>query len=167
MSTYNWSNSSRFVIIIPLFSPLSMAAAVYHDDCPGVSNVAVVLTNWLIAFGSFSLLRTAMNIVRRCLCHKKKKDDDDNNENEYGNRCCSSLESLITIFLLSWILMGSVWTFRYYDLWRTVEDCHDNPGSPSYCHPVPYLFTIITLIVFYSISGLICLCHCCVAFTGG
>ena len=50
-----------------------MAAAVYHDDCPGVSNVAVVLTNWLIAFGSFSLLWTAMNIVRRCLCHKKKR----------------------------------------------------------------------------------------------
>ena len=136
-------------------SPFWMAGAVYHGDCPDVPN----LTNWLIVFGSFSLLQTAMNIVRRCLCPKKKKDDDGNNENECGNRCCSSLESLITLFLFAWIIVGSVWVFRYYNQFKL---CREDPRFICYCHPVPYLFTFITLIIFYSVSGLICLCCCCV-----
>ena len=138
---------------------LSSPGAVYHGDCPGVPN----LTNWLIVFGSFSLLQTTINIVGRCLCPKKKKDSEDSNENQSGRRCCSSLESLITLFLFAWIIVGSVWVFRFYDLWRSdFVDCRDDRSSFCYCHPVPYLFTFITLIVFYSISGLFCLCCCCV-----
>ena len=130
--------------------PSCMAGAVYHDDCSAVPN----LTNWLIVFGSFSLLQTTINIVGRCLCPKKKKDSEDDNENQSGRRCCSSLESLITLFLFAWIIVGSVWVFRFYDLWRS--------GNGGHCDSVPYLFTFITLIVFYSISGLFCLCCCCV-----
>ena len=136
-----------------------LAGAVYFNDCPGIEN----LRNWLIVFGSFSLFQTVMNIVRRCL-FRKKDSDDENSDKGYGSYCCGGLEGLITIFLFVWIIVGSVWVFRHYATWRTEEMCRDpniNPKPDCYCHPVPYLFSFVTLIVIYSISGLFCLCCCC------
>lgn len=147
------------VIVYLSYSSSCIVGAVYFNDCPGISN----LNAWLIVFGSFSLLQTVMNIVRRCL-FRKKDSGDENSDKNYGSYCFGSLEGLITIFLFVWIIVGSVWVFRYYDTWRNFEMCRDpsiNPMPPCLCHPVPYLFSFITLIVIYSISGLFCLCCCC------
>jgi len=147
------------LILAALPVTMIVIGAVYFNDCPGISN----LNAWLIVFGSFSLLQTVMNIVRRCL-FRKKDSGDENSDKNYGSYCFGSLEGLITIFLFVWIIVGSVWVFRYYDTWRNFEMCRDpsiNPMPPCLCHPVPYLFSFITLIVIYSISGLFCLCCCC------
>lgn len=156
------------------FSPL--AGAVYYNDCPSIYNHQT----WLIVFGSFGLFDVVINIVWRCLfcnCNRDSDDDDEccnrERDNECGTLICGILDGLINTFLLCWILVGSIWVFKHYVTWRSNEMCYDpnNPEPSCYCHPVPYLFSFITLNVIYSISGLFFLCgclYCCVAcFAGG
>lgn len=146
--------------------PLAMIiiGAIYLNDCPGRRLIPI----WLIVFGCFSLASTLINVLKRlCKCIRKKagSDEGDDDDQDCGRKGGSCLESLISLFLFVWILIGSAWVFGYYS---TYANC---PGVDLCCHAVPFLFSFVTLIVIYAVSflSLCCCCFCfvCLAFLVG
>lgn len=139
------------------------------DDCEGQRNIPI----WLIVFGVFSLVSTLINVTKRIfkMCRRKMSGDTEEDEDtDYGKKTGSCLESLISLFLFVWIIIGSVWVFGFYDEYRD-RDCANNTNADNCCHPVPYLFSFVTLVVIYVFSFLsLCCCCCCficVAFLVG
>ncbi len=141
-----------------LHSPPIYIGAVYFNDCPGRSRIPI----WLIVFGGFSIVQTFINVIKRCckLCRKQEGDSDsDDGGSNYGNRGGSCFETLVSIFLFVWIIVGSVWIFGFYPEYR---ECTNEPAlSNECCHSVPYLFSFVTLIVIYAVSFLSLFCCCC------
>jgi len=132
------------------------AGSVFLHDCPGQSIIPI----WLIVFGCVSLLQTTINIVKRFFKKKPRRDEEEGDQANYANRTGSCFESLVSIFLFVWIILGSYWVFGYYYVWRA-NRCNNDPSIECYCHPVPYLFSYIVLIVIYVTSCIFCLCCCC------
>lgn len=84
--------------------------------------------------------------------------DEDSDEVDYGRKTGSCLESMISVFLFIWIIIGSVWVFGFFNEYR---NCTDS-AADGCCHPVVYLFSFVTLIVIYVFSFLsLCCCCCC------
>lgn len=133
-----------------------LVGSVYLNRC----EVNRLIPIWLIVFGVLSLIQTMINVAKRC-CSCKKNDDEESGQ-DYGRRSGSCFESLLTTFLFVWIIIGSVWVFRLFDSFKT-NNCIDfsELNSDVCCHPVPYLFSFVTLIVMYTISALILCCSCC------
>ena len=134
------------------------AGAVYLHRCQGQRIIPI----WLIVFGSVSLLQTAINVIKRIFRkNKQREEEEEGGQSNYADRTGSCLETLISIFLLIWIILGSYWVFGYYGLWSQ-EECR-SASSRCYCHPVAYLFSYVTLIVIYVTSCIFC-CLCCCTF---
>ena len=133
--------------------------SIYIDECPGDRNR---IPTWLIVFGCVSLAQTFVNICKRCVQQISKGSRDrgstaSDTDEESGNaisRCGGCIESLLSGFLFVWIIVGSVWVFGVYTQYK-------NDVCSECCHPVPYLFSFITLVVFYTIGALFCCCLCC------
>ena len=111
-------------------------------------------------FGVFSLFQTIINGTRRCtesVRDATRPDDDENGGKKpstanRGGGCC---ECLISLFLFAWLIVGSVWVFGF---WNT----YNSPGCDvNCCHPVPYLFSFVTIIVMYVVGFLSCMIGCC------
>ncbi|CAI8051732.1 hypothetical protein GBAR_LOCUS28310 [Geodia barretti] len=141
--------------------PISMIiiGAIYLDDCPDRRIIPI----WLIVFGCVSLVQSFIDIGKRCFRKKNEGDEDGANRERYAGRSGNCLESILSFFLFIWIIIGSAWVFGYYSRFNDCgEDC---------CHPVPYIFSFVTLILIYTVSFMICCCCClticCAAFIGG
>ena len=136
--------------IIYCHFPCLHAGTIYLDDCDSLeSNIPI----FLIVFGCVSLLQTIINIAKR-LCGTKKKDDEtaDDEEASAFKRCGSCIESVLSLFLLAWIITGSVWVFGHYNEWMDHKDR---------CNNTVYIFSFVILVLIYVFSGLICCCCCC------
>ena len=122
----------------------------YLHQCEGRHFIPI----WLIVFGAFSLLQIAINIIkrfsRRCITPYI----------ECGTRSCCCLEFLIIIFLFVWTIVGSYWVFGFY--WQYAS-CSSSHGVPC-CHPVPYIFSFVTLILIYFLVFMTVSCCCCCFF---
>ena len=129
------------------------AGAVYLHRCQGQHIIPI----WLIVFGSVSLLQTAINVIKRIFSKNKQGEEEEGAQSNYADRTGSCLETLISIFLFVWIILGSYWVFGFYGRWTVCG------STTCYCHPVPFLFSYITLIVIYVVSGIFC-CLCCCMF---
>ena len=129
------------------------AGAVYLNRCQGQRIIPI----WLIVFGCVSLLQTAINIIKRIFRKNKQREEEEGGQSNYADRTGSCLETLISLFLLIWIILGSYWVFGYYGRWTVCG------STTCYCHPVPYLFSYVTLIVIYVTSCIFC-CLCCCTF---
>lgn len=137
------------------------AGAIYFHDCNDQDKIPI----WLIVFGVVSLFHTSISLLKHCgkLLTKKSNQDseDDGNRNaSYVSRSGSTCESLLSLFLFIWVIVGSVWVFGYYYSTWAPNDCTNNP-SVCNCSPVVFLFSYISLIVMYAISLLFCCCGCC------
>jgi hypothetical protein len=137
--------------------PVSMIVigSVYVHDCEDRKTIPI----WLIVFGCVSLVQTVIDLFKRVFKKKREDEEEGPNRDRYANRSGNCLESFLSFFLFVWIIIGSAWVFGYY---TTFKDCRNLPNEPC-CHPVPYLFSFVTLIVIYSVSLLICCC-CCFVF---
>lgn len=122
-------------------------------------------------FGCFSLVQTAINLSKRCckFINKKERDEEEGDVASRANRGGSCLESVISVFLFIWTIIGSVWVFGFYDNYQRCQE-FDLPDTQC-CHAVPFLFSFITLLVMYAFSLLFlcccCCCFICVAFVAG
>lgn len=135
-----------------------MTGSIYINDCVGGNRIPI----WLIVFGVVSLLQTFTNVGKRCAQHAAKRSgngDDNSSRSQTVSRSGSSFESLLSGFLLVWIIVGSVWVFGIYDDYQL--DRLDLSQCPGCCHPVPYLFSFSILLMIYSIGALFCLILCC------
>ena len=135
------------------------AGAVYLHRCQGQHIIPI----WLIVFGSVSLLQTAINMIKRIFRKSKQGEEEEGSQSNSAEGIGSCLETLISIFLLVWIILGSYWVFGYYSTWSE-EGCR-SALSMCYCHPVPYLFSFVTLIVIYATSCIFCALCCCIFIT--
>ena len=114
---------------------------------------------FLIVFGCVSLLQTGIHFVR-LICGRKKDSERTERANQ-GSNCC---ETIISIFLFVWIIIGSYWVFSLWDTWNSSQ-CNQ---SATCCDPVLVYFSFITMLVIYA-SALLCCsclvcCICCCAF---
>lgn len=129
------------------------AGAVYFNRCQGQRIIPI----WLIVFGCVSLLQTFINIIKRIFRKNKQREEEEGGQSNYADRTGSCLETLISVFLFIWIILGSYWVFGYYDWWRL---CNVTQDPSCYCHPVPYLFSYVTLVVIYVTSCIFCFVFC-------
>ena len=135
---------------------------IYIHRCPGQNKIPI----WLIVFGVFSLLQTIINCMRRCIdtCRRANTpEDEDNTKSSIANRSGGFCEGLVSLFLFAWLIVGSVWVFGYWNTYAYSGTCKPHPELHC-CHPVPYLFSFITLIAIYAgavLSLVICCCCCC------
>lgn len=122
-------------------------------------------------FGCVALAQTVFHLIKMCLCRKQKDDDNGSrggsDQKSKGGDCC---ESLITIFLFVWIIVGSYYTFSAWSDWRSDGDsvwCSGLPDDAPTNHvnnccdaPVMY-FAFSALIVMYGMAACCCFCFCC------
>ena len=137
---------------------LFFAGSIYIDDCSVSSNNRIPI--WLVVFGCVSLAQTFVNICKRCAQHIAKSSRDSGDDESSANSISRSggcIESILSGFLFVWIIVGSVWVFSIYDDFRLDRSCL----TINCCHPVPYLFSFIVLLVMYTVGALFCCCLCC------
>ena len=130
------------------------AGSIYIDDCRLGNNRIPI---WLVVFGCVSLAQTFINICKQCIQQVTKKSNREDGESSSNSvsRGGGCIESFLTGFLFVWIIVGSVWVFGIYDDYLAVgSQCNQC------CHPVPYLFSFVVLLVIYTIGALFCCCLC-------
>jgi hypothetical protein len=71
------------------------------------------------------------------------------------------------IFLIIWLILGSVWTFRVHKYVTHEYDTINHFYTFNYCHPILYQFTFVYLIVSYVLSVFQCCYYCLNAFRSG
>ena len=147
-------------ITVGFSGSMPLPGAVYFHQCPLERRIPI----WLIVFGCVSLAQTVVNIIKRVLKQltKKHSGDEERQERNPVERGGSLLETLFSLFLFIWIIVGSVWIFGN---WSEYQSYRENPSMyPAFeCHPVVYLFSFVTLIIIYVVSWLLCIC-CCALF---
>ena len=116
--------------------------SLYFYDC----QISRLVPIFLIVFGCVSLVQTAIHIFRMICGHRKDERSERANQ---GSNCC---ETLITVFLIVWIIVGSYWVFSLWSSWDQ---------NPSNCHPVLVYFSFITLLVIYGTAILFFFCIVC------
>ena len=146
--------------VLLLCTRLTHIGSVYLSQCEfinGSSNTNIPI--WLIVFGTASLLQTMVNVCKRCckcIAKSSSDDDDDDDASKWISRCGCCIESFFIAFLFVWVIAGSVWVFAAFDDYQLLgslcEEC---------CHPVPYVFSFVVLILIYSVGGLFCIGFCC------
>ncbi len=136
--------------------------ALYKDHCPGQHFIPI----WMIVFGSTALLQLMCNIFRTIVaspCCDCGKSGEEETSKCYCSRGRSGycLESIVSLFMFAWVIVGSVWVFGYYHTYKS-------PACASHincCAPLPYMFSFVVLILVYATSALtlivICSCCCC------
>ncbi len=126
--------------------------ALYKEQCPGQHLIPI----WMIVFGSTALLQMMLNIFRMIISCSCGKNGENESKEKSGNCCGRSgycLESIVTVFMFIWVIVGSVWVFGYYN---TYKSCTENC-----CAPLPYMFSFVILIIMYAVSILALLVTCC------
>ncbi len=100
-------------------------------------------------------------MVKMCVC--RKKDDDRNSRDNTGEKGGNFCESLLTLFLIVWIFVGSYYTFRSFSPWYSDGQMSCSGDSPinNCCDPPVMYFSFVTLILMYGITALTCFCCCC------
>ena len=128
----------------------------YLHDCPRRDKIPI----WLIVFGVFSLFQTIVNGMRRCtesIRETTSSDEEGSKKPSAANRGGGCCEGLISLFLFAWLIVGSVWVFGYWNTYNSAE-CSTREDC---CHPVPYMFSFVSLIVMYAVGALSILIACC------
>ena len=130
----------------------------YFNDC----DIEPKIPLFLIVFGCVALLQTTMHLFKMCLC-RRKDDEQNSGAREKGGNFC---ESILTLFLFVWIIVGSYYTFNAFNPWNNNDkmSCSSGGDSDYCCDPPVMLFSFVVLILIYSIFALSCCCVCCCVF---
>ena len=126
--------------------------SIYLNDC----DIERLIPIFLIVFGCVSLLQTTIHLIKMCVCRKKENQEGPDKKAQGGN-CC---ESLVTIFLFVWIIVGSYYTFRAWEDWDNAGRQSCTGENSDCCAPPVMYFTFSVLIVIYGIAALVCCCGC-------
>lgn len=132
--------------------------ALYKEQCPGQHLIPI----WMIVFGSTALLQMLLNIFRMIVSCSCSQNGENGSKEKAGNYCGRSgycLESIATVFMFIWVIIGSVWVFGYYNTYRSPA-CVTSITNTC-CAPLPYMFSFVILIIMYAVSILALLVTCC------
>lgn len=151
------SKISLFILVITLTLPIMSLAIGSHYKDPRYCPIEPRISMYLIVHGSFLLILNFLAIIVSIFTlflvfHQV-------------------LFSLIlififtiimflsSIFLLIWLIVGSVWTFRVHNRVTHEYDIINQYYTYNYCHSVLYRFTFIYLILTYIFIVISCLYH--------
>ena len=152
---------------------LFFVGALHLNDCDLDDRIPI----WMIVFGSVSVAYTLVNIFKSICCRIKedKKTTEythsylyqkDNSQSKALNSFTRIIETLFKLFLLIWLIIGSVWVLGKYDDWNSAHrpNCNGLPDdSDKCCHEGMFLFAFIFIIVAWSIFFLVIFCAwCCI-----
>ena len=133
------------------------SGSVYFHDC----DIEPKIPLFLIVFGCVALLQTTMHLFKMCLC-RRKDDEQNSGAREKGGNFC---ESMLTLFLFVWIIVGSYYTFNAFNPWINNGRMSCSSSGDSDCCDAPVmLFSFVVLILIYSFFALSCCCFCCCVF---
>ena len=152
---------------------LFIVGTLHLDDC----NLDDRIPIWMVVFGSVSVAYTLVNIFKSICCRIKedKKTTEytysylyqkDNSQSKALNSFTRIIETLFKLFLLIWLIVGSVWVLGKYDDWNNAgrPNCNGLPDdSDKCCHEGMFLFAFIFIVVAWSILFLVISCAwCCI-----
>lgn len=148
-SIYLYSSILWTPIYKVLYLPPVLVGSIYLHRCP--ANIQFPI--WMIVFGVFGLILIAIDVTNFCRIGKKN--------NGVKGKDCRQLVSICfgffpVIYALLYII-GNIWVFQ----------CFNGVDLDACCHPVPYYFSFVTLIVMNSINALYLCCFCwifCIQF---
>jgi hypothetical protein len=149
-----------YLILAAVPIVMIVIGSVYLHDCNIESRIPI----FLIVFGCVSLLQTCFGLIKMAIC-RKDENDNDNRKKKSGNFC----ESLITTFLIIWIIIGSVYVFGAWPTWQLhgSNGCTFPNGTvsngPYCCNPVLMIFSYVSLIIMYGMTAIFCFCIICCA----
>uniref|UniRef100_A0A1I7WC36 Transmembrane protein n=1 Tax=Heterorhabditis bacteriophora TaxID=37862 RepID=A0A1I7WC36_HETBA len=111
-------------------------------NCMVNSNIPI----WLIVAGGCSLFRSAINFYYRFKNQEKR------------NRplLIRLLESLVSMFIAVWFILGTVWVYWAYD-----HVSYNSLDTTNYCDQFTYVFSFVFITVSYAFMILSCFCFCC------
>lgn len=169
-----------YIILAAL--PISSIAigAVYLGKCGMQQKIPI----FLIVLGAVGLLNTIINLAKQGTkrAATRLESGESGQSATRGGNCA---ESFVGLFLLIWIIVGSVWVFSNWTEFNRFRDnsfCANNYNFNNYtisagtnyvscCHPTVYLYSFVILILTYVLPACICcLCVwfvCCLAMCGG
>ena len=142
---FYWKIFMSLINVLCTCTLLFILGSIYLNDC----RIYRLVPIFLIVFGCVSLLQTAIHIFRM-FCGRK--NDERSERANQGSNCC---ETLISVFLFVWIIVGSYWVFSLWNSWG---------NNPLNCNPVLVYFSFITLLVIYGTALLFCCCIICCVF---
>lgn len=110
--------------------------SVYLNECSAERYIPI----YLIVGGCFGLLQNILSSTFKIISFFKSND----------NSSPSPGLGLLYLFTFSWYIAGSVWVYRTYGYFTTVDRSAEN-----YCHPAVYWFTFALITAGYVFAGLI------------
>ena len=127
-------------------------SAHYRDTGCAYSNIPI----WLIIFGCICLVQTFVNVCARGVELIIKQDQPRTYQEQSSStftisRCGHCIECILAALLCGWIFLGSVWVFGTFNGYRQLGATCD-----SCC--LPYVFSLVVLLVMYSVGALCCCC---------
>lgn len=126
----------------------------YLNSCPGQPFIPL----WSLVYGCVSSAQLLLSVLKWCICRKK---DDESDNSERLRKISTFTEVVSILFLVAWLIAGSVWVFTYFSqLDSVVGEC--GIGSSDCCHTVVYWFSFGSIVAIYAF--IFCTCTCCCYF---
>ena len=116
-------------------------------------------------YGSVSLAYSVLNILKSICCSNRRRqcrrrEEGSEEKQSLTNRCASSIEGILHLFLFVWLIVGSVWVLGKYNDWDDAgrPNCDESPKNGNCCHEGMFLFAFIFIITMWSLTFLIICC---------
>uniref|UniRef100_A0A1I7ZKR8 G_PROTEIN_RECEP_F1_2 domain-containing protein n=1 Tax=Steinernema glaseri TaxID=37863 RepID=A0A1I7ZKR8_9BILA len=152
--------AAAIILAILNVVPLAMIiiGVINYYNCPVEKWIPI----WLVAFGVFSIIKSATNFYYRKKNMQKRnqgnvRTTNVNQENVVYNPFDAILNSILVVLLV----LGSVWIYSVYG------DVSYNPTKPGYCDQFTYVFSFVFVTIGYVLillSIFCCCCCCCCLF---
>ena len=126
--------------------------SVYANDC----SLNKLIPIFLIVFGCFSAIQTCCGMSKMICC---RETDDESDTKKFCRKTNFCFQGLVVVFLFAWFIAGNVFVFGSWGTWVDNDRCSD--GGENCCSPVLMYFSLITIVVMYAFSALVCCCCIC------
>ena len=137
------------------------AGVKYKDECP----VEPFIPVYLIVGGSFGILKTTVEIIRRLLYNGDVFSSEEKEDSQAEDRSIGWMffDGILSLFLFSWFIAGNIWIYSKYK--PNFVAPHHQPLN--YCNKILYLFAFWVVTGSYVIMIVICFCTCCLGLCAG
>lgn len=130
-------------IVVPF--AMFLIGVKYLNDCP--ANVFIPI--YLLVGGFVGVLKQFIQVVSRIRRIRARTDEEEDEPR-------SSLQSLLTCFMLTWFFLGSYWVYKDYMP-------SFNPADIIYCNKTVYLFAFWQVTIVYIAIALMTFCLCSIS----
>lgn len=147
------NSKTRYGFCVYHITFLNVSGIQYVRDCPREPHIPV----YMIVGGSFGSIKMLWMLWRQIRSRRYEKLDartrtsrptDDVLSTSAGSRITNFL---LTSFLIVWFVLGNIWILGIY--WPEFEPKLYEPNI--WCHKTLYVFSLVHLIIIYSLIGVV------------